>query len=175
MKLTRALPLVLVFGATAFPQNPGKQFSSGNARTNCPIELKASLRIAGNVVPITPVGNGQSTGEKEQLEITLSDPKSDVKSARITIYGFPIGGRVDPAVLYSPHAPAEIKKTIGLSRTVAVGGSTSYEVAIPDFSTVTSIDLDSVVYSDGTSWHSETPKSCQALPLPIDTAKPNSR
>ena len=169
MKFVLALPLAFVLATTAFPQNPGEQFSSEIFRANCPMELKATFITAGGVMPITPVARGQKIADTRQFGITLSNPNSEVISARITIYGFPVGERTDPGVLYFPHNPAEIKKTIALERTVEVGKSTSYEVSIPNFSTVTSIDLDSVAYSDGTSWHPAAGGSCRAVPLPIKT------
>jgi len=170
MNPTRTLPLALLFGSMAFSQTSGKQFSSESFRATCPIELKASLESAGKIVPIVPVKKGRSIGNEQRLQITLSNPKSEVVAARVTVHGFPVGGRVDPAVLYLPNDPAEITKTIAFDQTVAAGQNTSFDVAVPNFSTVTSISLDSVTYSDGSGWHPENRKYCRAVGLPIDAA-----
>jgi hypothetical protein len=170
MKPTRALPLVLLFGSMAFSQTSGKQFSSESFRSTCPIELKASMNSTGKIVPIVPARNGRSTGSEQRLQITLGNPKSEVIAARITVHGFPIGGRGVPAVLYFPDDPSEITKTIAFDQTVAAGESASMDVAIPKFSTVTAISLDSVTYSDGSEWHSGNRKSCRAVGLPTETA-----
>ena len=155
----------------AFSQTAGRQqFSSGGSRANCPIELKASLNSAGKIVPIAPAEKGPVKGDDQRLQITLSNPESEVVAARFTVHGFPVGGRVDPAVLYLSKDPAEITKTIAFDQTVAVGQNASFDVAVPNFSTVTSIDLDSVTYSDGSIWHSENRKYCRAVGLPIDAA-----
>ena len=170
MNPTRALPLAFLFGSMAFSQTSGKQFSSESFRANCPIELKASLNSSGKIVPIVPAENGRKTVNEQRLQITLSNPKSEVVAARITVQGFPIGGRVAPAVLYSPKDPAEITKTIAFDQTVAAGQNASIDVPVPNFSTVTSIELDSVTYSDGSGWHPENRKYCRAVGLPIDAA-----
>jgi hypothetical protein len=170
MNAVRALPLAFLFGSIAFSQTSDRQFSSESFRANCPIEIKASLKGAGKIVPIVPAKNELSTDSEQQLWITLSNPKSEIVAVRITVYGFPVGGRVDPAVLYFPHNPAEITKTIAFDQTVAVGQAAKLDVAVPNFSTVTSIDLNSVTYSDGSSWRPEGRKSCRAVGLPIDAA-----
>ena len=170
MNPTRALPLVLLFGSMAFSQNLGtQQFSSDGFRANCPVELKASLQAAGKIVPIVPAKTGQNQPDQRRLQITLGNPKSEVASARITVHGYPVGVRVDPAVLYFPD-PAEITETIVFNRAVAAGENASLGVAIPGFSTVTSLDLDSVTYSDGSSWRAGNLRNCRAVGLPVDPA-----
>jgi len=87
MNHSRALPLAFLFGSMAFSQTSGQQFSSESLRANCPIELKASLNSAGKILPIEPVEKGRSTGNKQHLQITLSNPKSEVVAAHITVHG----------------------------------------------------------------------------------------
>lgn len=166
----RALPLVLLFGSMAVSQTSGQQFSSESSRANCPVELKASLNRAGKIVPIVPAENGRNTSNELRLHIALSNPRSAIVAAHFTVHGYPVGGRVQPAVLYFPNDPAEIAKTIAYDQTLAEGHSSSFDVAVANFSTVTSIDLDSVTYSDGSGWHPENRKYCRAVGLPIDTA-----
>jgi hypothetical protein len=170
MNHTRALPLVLLFSSIAFPQTSGKQFSSGVVQANCPVEIKASLNVAGKIVPIE---NETTTWNEPQLKITLSNPKSDVVAAQITIHGFPVRGQVIPAVLYMPDNPFELTKAVNFDRTVATGQSASIDVSVHDFSSVTSIFLNSVTYSDGSRWHPANRKFCAAVGLPIyAVAKP---
>ena len=175
MNSVRALPLVFLLSAMAFPQSSIKHFSSDTLRANCPVELNANLKIAGNTVLTTPAKSEQSTPNKQRLQVILSNPKSEIVGARITIYGFPIGGRVEPAVAYSPHGPSEIAKTIAFDQIVAEGQSGSYEVALPNFGAVASVDLDSLKYSDGSSWHPVGRKSCRAVPVTMNTASADSR
>jgi hypothetical protein len=155
------------FSSIASSQTSGKQFSSEAVRANCPVEIKASLNVAGKFVPVQ---SGTTTGNEPQLQITLSNPKSDVAAARFTIHGFPAGGQVIPAVLYMQNNPYELKKEIDFDRAVATGQSASIEIPVRDFSTVASIFLNSVEYSDGTSWHPTNRKFCAAVGLPSDAA-----
>jgi len=170
MNHTRALPLLFLLGSTALSQTPGKQFSSQALQGNCPVEIKASFNRAGKIVPVAPDVKGRSTSDEPRLQIALSNPKTGIAAARVTVHGFPVGGRVEPAVLYLPNDPAEITKTIAFDQTVEVGQSSSFDVALPNFSTVTSIDLDSVTYTDGSTWHPEKRKYCRAVGLPIDAS-----
>ena len=168
MNPIRTLPLVLLFGSMAFSQNSSKQFSSETLRAICPVEIKASLNSPGKIMPIVPIKTERTADNEQRLRITLSNPKSEVVAARITVHGFPVGGRVAPAVLYSPNDPAEITKTIAFDQRVARGQNASIDVAVPNFSTVTSISLDSLTYSDGSAWHPANRKYCAAVGLPID-------
>ncbi len=167
MNPTRAFPLILLFGSMAFSQTFNKEFSSETSRANCPVELKASLNVPGKIVPVQ---KGRSTGDEQRLKITLGNPQSELVAAQITVHGFPVGVRLDPAVAYFPSDSAEIRKTIVFDHAVAAGQKVSFDVSVHDFSTVSSIDLDSVTYSDGSRWHPANRKSCKAVPLPSDIA-----
>jgi hypothetical protein len=175
MNHTRALPLLLLLGSTTFSQTPGTQFSSKASQANCPLELSASFYVVGKPPDIEPVENGRTTERDQRLHITLGNPKSEVASAQITVYGYPVGGRVAPAVLYFPHDPAEITKTIAFDRAVGARQAAAIDISVRDFSTVTSIDLNAMTYSDGSTWRPAENKSCRAVrsqsgPLPIGTA-----
>ena len=192
MNHTRALPLLFLLGSTSFSQTTGKQaapesllqqFSSAALQANCPIQVKAGLYLIGEVAGAEPIENGRTTERRQRIHITLANPESEVASVQLTVYGFPVGVRIDPAVAYprpqgSPvvhNNPAEIQKTIAFDRAVAAGQSTSIDFSVRDFSIVSSIDLNSVTYSDGSSWHPVNHKYCQAVgeptgALPIDGA-----
>jgi hypothetical protein len=194
MNHSRALPLLFLLGLTAFSQTTGKQappvsllmqFSSAALQANCPIQLKASLYVVGEMAGVERIENGRTTDRGHRIHITLANPESEVASVRLTVHGFPVGVRVgvDPAVAHPGHEgspvahnnPAEIQKTIFFDRALRAGQSASMDVPVHDFTTVSSIDLNSVTYSDGSSWHSANHKYCQAVglptgPLPIDGA-----
>lgn len=174
MNPTRALPLFLLLGSATFSQTPGTQFSSQASEASCPIEIKASFYAVGKPAGIQPVENGRTTERDQRLRITLGNPKSEVASVQITVYGYPVGGRVAPAVLYFPHDPAEIKKTIAFDRAVGAGQNAVVDFSVRDFSAVTSIDLNAMTYSDGSTWHPANHQSCRAVgsqagPMPVAT------
>lgn len=177
MSALRTLPLAFFFfGSMAFAQIPDKQFSSGIFQTNCPTELSANLLRAEKIIRLVPTKDQRDMASEQRLRITLSNPESRVISAQLRVHGFPVGARVARTALYFPNDPAEITKTIVFDRVVAVGQSASQETVLRDFSTVISIDLNSVTYSDGSVWHPKSDKLCRAVGLPIRaTAEPSSR
>jgi hypothetical protein len=110
--------------------------------------------------------DGSAPGDNEKkLQITLNNSQSlAVRQSRITVYALPAGVRVQPAVAYSLGAnPLEIAKTFTIKRTLQAGQSSSVDLSIADVSTVTGINLDSLTYADGTSWHPSFREPCRAL------------
>jgi hypothetical protein len=183
MNQTRVLPLLFLLVSTAFSQTTGKQpvsqleqFSSAALQANCPIQLKASLYVIGRTAGVEPIEKGQTTERGQRIHITLANPEAQVDSVRLTLYGLPTGIRagVSPAVAYRGHEgtavvhndPAEIQQTISFDRLLRMGQSSSIDVSVQDFSSVSSIDLNSITYSDGSSWHPANHKYCQAVVLP---------
>jgi hypothetical protein len=182
MNHARALPLLFLLGSTAFSQTTGKQappesllkqFSTAALQANCPVQLKATLYLVGEIAGAEPIENGRTKERRQRIYITLANPESEVASVQLTVYGFPVGDRVDPAVAYRSREgavghnnPAEIHKTIAFDRAVGAGQSASIDVSVQDFSIVSSIDLNSITYSDGSSWHPANHRSCQAVSVP---------
>src|ERR1700733_3516947 len=183
MEHARALPFLFLLGWTAFSQPTGQQaapelllneFSSAALQANCPIGIKAGLCRSGEVAGAEPIGHGRTTERRQRIHISLANPESEVAFAQLTVYGFPVGGRVDSAVAFARHEgspvvhndPAEIQKTIAFDRAVSAGQSTSIDISVRDFSIVSSIDLNSVIYSGGSHWHPANHKYCKAVGVP---------
>ena len=195
MNHTRALPLLFLLGSTAFSQTTGKQtppvslveqFSSAALQANCPIQLKASLYVVGETAGVEPIENGGTTERSQRIHLTIANPDSRVTSIRLKVHGLPVGFRLDPAVAHPVREgsavlhnnPAEIRQTISFDRALGPGQSASMDVSVQDFSSVSSIDLKFVRYSDGSAWHPANHKYCQAVPSPtgaqrIDGAAPH--
>ena len=184
MNHTRALPLLILLRSAAFAQTTDKQtphvslleqFSSAALQSNCPIQLKASLYVVGETTGVEPIENGRTTERGQRIHITLANPESPVASVRLKVYGLPVGAPVgaDPAVAHpvregSPvvhNNPAEIQQTISFDA-LGAGQSASMDVSVQDFSSVSSIDLNFVRYSDGSSWRAANHKYCQAVAIP---------
>jgi hypothetical protein len=183
MNHTRALPLLFLLGSTAFSQTTGKptpqvsllkQFSSTALQANCPIQLKASLYAVGETAGVEPIENGGTTERSQRIHLTIANPDSQVASIRLKVHGLPVGVRLDPGVAYRSgdgsavlhNNPAEIQQTISFDRVLGAGQSASMDVSVKDFSSVSSIDLKFVRYSDGSAWHPANYKYCQAVPSP---------
>lgn len=133
--------------------------------------MALSATIRSNEKPNVPIENAE---QDDQLQITLRNPQSEIVRAEITLFGFPVGDRVDPAVLYPTNAPNGIKKAIEFDRGVAVGHTASINVSIREFSTVNAIELKKLVFSDGSIWQSDEHKYCRALPPPVENGIGNT-
>ena len=157
--------ILFLLGSTGFSQTTSNHarvmvFSTSEAfQPSCPIEIKAKMELGeGRVLPI----DLEEKAEKLQVTLNNSQPLGIVK-ARLTVYGFPPGVRIDPLVLYpAGENPAEIKRTFAVDRTVEAGHSTSIDLTVVNLGTVTTIGLDSLSYADGSQWHPAFRKSCKA-------------
>jgi hypothetical protein len=133
--------------------------------SNCPIEIRAKVELgAEGTRGLQRIVSDPSDNE-QKLQITLKNSKSlVVRQSQVTVYALPVGLFAEPAVLYSLGAnPREIARTFTIKRTVQAGESASVGLSIADASTVTGINLDSLTYADGTSWHPSFRESCRAI------------
>jgi hypothetical protein len=159
--------ILFLLGSTGFSQTTSNHsrtmvFSTADGfQSSCPIEVKAKMELgAARVVPI----DLEENAEKLQVTVTLNNSQTlSIVRARLTVYGFPAGVRIDPAVLYpAGENPAEITRIFAVHRTVEAGHSTSIDLSVAHLGTVTAIGLDSLSYADGSHWHPSFRKSCTA-------------
>ncbi len=151
--------VLFLLGSTAFSQTLS---TSPERASSCPVELQTKMEFdTGHLVPVskeTPVET-----KKLQVELTNSKSSSIVRT-KITVLGFPVGGRVESAVLYpNGESPSAVAKTFTLERTIEPGQSSSFEISEPEFSAIARIDLESVDYADRSQWKHTSQKLCQAL------------
>jgi hypothetical protein len=158
--------ILFLIGSTGFSQTTSDHsrvlvFSTSDGfQPSCPIEIKAKMELGeGKVLPIDLE---EKAAEKLQVTLNNSQPLKIV-SARLTVYGFRPGVRIDSLVLYpAGENPAEIAKTFAVDRTVEAGRSTSIDLTVVNLGTVTAIGLDSLSYADGSHWHPGFRMSCRA-------------
>jgi hypothetical protein len=130
-------------------------------RAFCPVEIKAVWPESSAKVRPVPSGIKQP----QTLQVTFNNSRSlAVRETRVTVYGFPSGAYAQPAVLYSLGAnPLEVWRSFTFDRRIEPGQSTAVDLSVPNVGTLTGINLDSVVYADGSSWHPSFDYPCQAL------------
>jgi hypothetical protein len=156
--------ILFLLGSTGFSQTTSNHarvmvFSTSDGfQPSCPIEIEAKMELGeGRVLPI----DLEENAKKLQVILNNSQPLRIVK-ARLTVYGFPVGVRIDPAVAYEAgENPAEIARTFAVDRTVEAGHSTAIDLFVANLGTVTAIGLDSLSYADGSHWHPAFRKSCK--------------
>ena len=129
--------------------------------TSCPVDMSAQPGVGpGMVIVIT--GNDNAS-QAPDLQAQQQPPRyaKAVTHAQITVHGLTVHGRITPA---SNPNPATIAKQVDLQLTVAPGASASTGLLFKGFTSVRWIDLDSLTYADGSTWHTSPRHNCQVVP-----------
>jgi hypothetical protein len=84
----------------------------------------------------------------------------EILDAQITAHGFSYKWRVIPASAATP----DIWKTVDVALDVTGNSSASREVSFAHFSTIRTIEVNSVTYADGSTWHAPSPGACSVAP-----------
>ena len=150
--------VLFLLGSTAFSQTLSTSPERGSS---CPLELQAKMEFGtGHLAPVSE----KAPVDSKTLQVKLTNSRSSsIVRTKITILGFPVGARVEPAVLYpNGENPSAVAKIFTLERTIEPGQSSSFDVSAPEFSAIARIDLDSVDYADKSNWNHTGQKACQA-------------
>jgi hypothetical protein len=165
MNRFRVLPVLVLFGSAGFCQAAGNHattvFKMPAEKAFCPVALRASwARTNVGFVPIK-----SEPGTPQSLKVTLQNPEPvTVSKSRVTVFGFPPGVRIDPAVAYMGGGnPAEKAKSFTIEQDIDTDQTTSTHLSIPGVGMITRITLDSLVYADGSTWQPVDHHPCQAL------------
>jgi hypothetical protein len=177
MNYNRILPLVLLFAATSnFAQQPAIAGSANTASLThlrtigaaCPLNMQATHGAA------VPVGMNAISGREmekqapvsglyQRIHLTVTNLQShEIVSAQITAHGF--SDKWKPMDLaYSSQAP-DLAKTLDVVIHVKGNGNASSDLSLSRFTVVSSIDLNSITYADGGTWHASSPAACSVIP-----------
>jgi len=164
--------LFLLLGTlAAFGQNPAHRTSqpasleSLTYSSQCPLNLSARQGSSGELRTTKPGQKDtppQSVGQ--QIVLTLANPQLvGITAARIKVRGYTPTARSFPLAPPSPDAA----RSLDLVLTVAPGLDTTTDLRLESFSAVTSIELESVSYADGSRWRAGPQTRCQIVPDPI--------
>jgi len=163
-----AVSLVLLFGSMAITAQSlvldGPQrvvLEAVPTGSSCPVGIQVQHRSGSERLQ---ANQPQSKGIAQYLQVTMSNSRSlDIVGAQITAHGFDAKTRYLPAQ-YSRTSSPGLTKTVDLDLTVKSKGNASTDLRLPRFTAVSWIDLDSVTYADGTTWHSSAGKTCHVVP-----------
>ena len=96
--------------------------------------------------------------------------QSFTRPPRIDPSKCPVGLRVEHGLSYKwriipVSAPTpDIWKTVDVALDVKGNSSASGELSFDHFSTISTIDVNSVTYADGSTWHAPSPGACSVAP-----------
>jgi len=124
----------------------------------CPISLQARHAPGGDMIKVDGV---PIKGIAQMLHLTVTNPDSrHVVAANVTVRGFANKGRLMQAM--SDQDSYDAAKTLDVSFPSGSSKEAAADLRVPGFSAVTLIDLNSVTYSDGSSWKLAAGGSCRS-------------
>jgi hypothetical protein len=164
MKCASILPLAIVF-ATISALGQTYTLPPRIDPAKCPLGLQVE-RSAG----LFEYRNAKS-GPADDVAPPLSEQRFDFKmtnflpheivNAEITIHGFGHNGRII-GLLLTPTP--NLAKTLSVALDVKGNSSASREFSFAHFSAIQTIDVNSVTYADGSTWHASSPGACSVAP-----------
>jgi hypothetical protein len=179
MKSVRILPLAIVLATTcAIGQDTVTHRSSNAASLNnevlkfysyslgrCPIGLQVShgsffLQRKTEYGP--GPGDGVSPASSVQrVHLTMTNPSlREVAKVELTVHGYSDKWRAIP--LASP-AP-DLAKKVTVVVDIKGNGRASSDLSLRSFTAVTSVDVDTLTYADGSVWHATARGACSVAP-----------
>jgi hypothetical protein len=174
MNRTSVLPVVFLFITTStFAQNLTRARAAG---TECPVGLRATHgpSLPGSLNAGSPSQQGPAiNGRKllaqrpvpainQQIHLIMTNLSSrDIVSAQFTAHGFSNKRRT----VYAGAAQApDLSSTKEVVVDVKGNGQASSDLSLGYFTAVSSIDLNSITYTDGSTWRSASPGACSVVP-----------
>ena len=141
-----------------------------NPARGCPVSMYARQGGFGDVMRVR---NGSAPAKAavpqagQRIHLVVQSPAEDrtIVSARAVVRG------TSPKVRSLPTSFSEQAKFVDQSRTLDLSfvreeGGEGADLALPEFTSVTSITLKSIAYSDGSSWKSSDQARCRTAPDP---------
>jgi len=166
--------LFLLAGAFTFAQtasNPPKMSpTTGKAadsvvlyanrpdNAGCPVGFFASRQGTGHAMSAADAGQA---GPAQGLHLMLNHLTAPaIESIEITVYGVSSKARALPANV----PPEDVSKTFELRRSTGSNSLSDADVWMHNVGSLTRVDLISIHYTDGTTWHATENFKCRAVP-----------
>ncbi len=187
MKRATVLGLTFLFAVTSLAAQNSATASSGRtdsqATTNfvlyqpaptCPVSMHA---LQGSGTGLVAVRDEQRvSGSSQRIHLVLTSSKSaKIAGARLKVFGLSGKNRIERAS-DNPNTPLDRtnrKNTFDLTKTLDVTftpeGETSVatDLVLPGFTSVLSIQLESLSYKDGSTWAVAGQRACHVAPDPM--------
>jgi hypothetical protein len=160
----------VLIAATLAAQNNASKPSAGPATnlmgsSTCPVRMHALQGSGFGLVKVRGEQHLNSPGQR--IHLILANPKSmKVAGAKVTIHGLSPKSRVARA-LSNSEGPSDLTKSVEVTFTSEDETSVFADLVLPGFSSITSIELQSIRYQDGTIWSVAGLQACQVVPDPL--------
>jgi hypothetical protein len=162
MKSAGIFPLVIVLATTSLF---GQSFTLPPRidPSKCPVDLqvKHSGRFAEMEAKSVPADQVAPSIPEQRVDLRMINfLPHEIVNAEITVHGFSHKGRLMPVSTPTP----DLAKTVDVALDVKGNSSASRELSLPHFSAIRTIDVNSVTYADGSTWHASSPGACSVAP-----------
>jgi hypothetical protein len=168
MKCASIVPLAIVFAASSAFGQATYQKPVQLDPNNCPVGLRvrhggglpisvgaADLKSQNGKVPLSVQNQG--------IHLAVANASSrDIVGLEITVHGLSETWRYVP-LSDMPQKP-DFAKSVGLSLDVKKSGHASRDLSLNHFTAVTSVDLNSIKYADGSEWDAPSATACSVTP-----------
>jgi hypothetical protein len=169
MKRVSILPLAIVLTTTFAVGQANYQRPLRMDPANCPVGLQVrhGAGLPTGMKAADPAIDGRALNGKVQpsiqnqgLHLTLTNLSLlDIVSVEITAHGLREQGRYVP-LSGSPRTP-DITKTVDIALNVKRNSHASRDLSLNRFTAVTSVDVNSIKYADGSEWRASSPGACR--------------
>ena len=135
------------------------------AVNSCPVSMRAQHLSDGSMVKAGEAAHPAGIGQR--LHLTLRNQGSrQIAGATLTIHG--TTPKAHAILLASAQGgPSDTTQNMSVSFSRGPDGSVSADLWIPGMSAVQSIELDSLEYSDGSTWKLADGNACRIAPDPF--------
>jgi hypothetical protein len=176
----RIFPLVFLFVVpTIFAQQavmPGNTQSTvlhlpRAAEASCPVGMQArhgaGVPVSRNAGPPiekrSPNAPAFTHTREQRIHLTMTNLLSrEIVSAQFVVHGYSNKGRA--MNLANSSSEPDLAKTVDVVLDVKGKSEASSDLSLTRFTAVTSIDLTSITYADGNTWHTPSPEACSVTP-----------
>ncbi len=131
--------------------------------STCPVGMRASHLSDGSVIK-TDAAHPKGLGQRLRLTLTSPDSRS-ITSATVNVRGWTAKGRMEQAD--KANDAALQVRTLQVSFTAGTDHTATADAWVPGFTAVSSVELLSVAYGDGTTWTPVQGKTCRVKPDPL--------
>jgi len=168
MNRTAAVSFALLFGSTILVAQTASQnqapvqtttLSVAPPPSSCPVSLHARQTPGWDKMVVNGA-SPKSTSQMLHLTVAAPHPRS-VVAANVTVRGFSNKARLLPTGL-SNQDSSDAAKTLDVTFSAATGKEVSADISVPGLTAVSVIDLNSVTYSDGSTWKLAAGSSCRS-------------
>jgi len=162
MKCASILPLAIML-ATASMFGQSLTVPPRIDPSKCPVGLE--VERSGGLVLYNNAKAGpaddvdQPSSQRFDFKMTNFLPR-EIVNAEITAHGFSHNWR---ALRVSTPTP-DLAKTLDIALDVKGNSSASRKLSFAHFSVIKTIDVNSVTYADGSTWHASSPGACSVAP-----------